>query len=482
MKIGLFFRYVMEDEDDYLFEVRPYLYYEREKYLDGIEASTYDIYKNLEKEFDNKEFAAYAEYAGTLFSSITFCPISDINKESRYEESFYNVRLDKSSFNKSHNLNMSSLIFDSEDIEVPLDSNNKKIFIIFNPNKYYHINLHRSIKSRAITNKSSYTIEAGTVTINGQEMQHMIYPLVYDTIVKEDPLKLVIIPSRRLKNHCIVSIKGNAKDKQEQNMVNKIIRSLSLNAFSVQYTPIGNRGHGKFTLEVIYPKTRKDLNINRYIAYPYHSYIFNVMINEPMPYKFEARITSLSIKYIENTDYRIVIHVKEDLEKDNDNNDIKIKLQSTEDKVKECIKYMKEDTELNKYGDCEFDYKSYYKSYTDIVVRTSMYKHFVIKDIKFNGPATIVFWEDGEKTVVSLKDEKVYDFEKALAFAFVKKALSGGKIAKDRSINRLIDKWTPKFEEEKSLIKKQISNFNKKKKLKEKAEQEKQKSLESSEK
>ena len=43
-----------------------------------------------------------------------------------------------------------------------------------------------------------------------------------------------------------------------------------------------------------------------------------------------------------------------------------------------------------------------------------------IKDVIFNGPATIVFWSDGTKTVVKAIDEP-FDAEKGLAMAIAKK-------------------------------------------------------------
>jgi len=46
-----------------------------------------------------------------------------------------------------------------------------------------------------------------------------------------------------------------------------------------------------------------------------------------------------------------------------------------------------------------------------------------IKDVKFNDPATIVFWADGTKTVVRCQDGEAYDPEKGLAMAISKKAL-----------------------------------------------------------
>ena len=47
---------------------------------------------------------------------------------------------------------------------------------------------------------------------------------------------------------------------------------------------------------------------------------------------------------------------------------------------------------------------------------------FDIKDVIFNNPATIVFWEDGTKTVVKAENEE-FDPEKGLAMAITKKAL-----------------------------------------------------------
>lgn len=46
-----------------------------------------------------------------------------------------------------------------------------------------------------------------------------------------------------------------------------------------------------------------------------------------------------------------------------------------------------------------------------------------IKDVKFNKPATIVFWKDGTKTVVKAQPGEPYDPEKGLAMAISKRAL-----------------------------------------------------------
>lgn len=49
-----------------------------------------------------------------------------------------------------------------------------------------------------------------------------------------------------------------------------------------------------------------------------------------------------------------------------------------------------------------------------------------IKDVKFNGPATIVFWSDNTKTIVKCEDED-FDKEKGLAMAISKKFLGSNK-------------------------------------------------------
>lgn len=44
-----------------------------------------------------------------------------------------------------------------------------------------------------------------------------------------------------------------------------------------------------------------------------------------------------------------------------------------------------------------------------------------IDRVIYNGPATIVFWDDGDKTVVKCHEGDTYDKEKGLAFACMKK-------------------------------------------------------------
>lgn len=60
-----------------------------------------------------------------------------------------------------------------------------------------------------------------------------------------------------------------------------------------------------------------------------------------------------------------------------------------------------------------------------------------IKKVIFNNPATVVFWEDGTKTVVKAYDEE-FDKEKGLAMAIIKK-LHNNK----GNFNDLFRKWIP---------------------------------------
>ena len=60
--------------------------------------------------------------------------------------------------------------------------------------------------------------------------------------------------------------------------------------------------------------------------------------------------------------------------------------------------------------------------------------------VVFNGPATIVFWPDGTKTVVKCQDDELFDPEKGVAMAILKKYFGGGKY--NNVINKLIKNAT----------------------------------------
>lgn len=83
-------------------------------------------------------------------------------------------------------------------------------------------------------------------------------------------------------------------------------------------------------------------------------------------------------------------------------------------------------------------FKEYYeKRRTD---NAHHYYPFAIKNVIFNPPATIVFWEDGTKTVVKCQNE-IFDPEKGLAMAFMKNALGN----KSNYFNT-VKKWAEKYD------------------------------------
>lgn len=86
---------------------------------------------------------------------------------------------------------------------------------------------------------------------------------------------------------------------------------------------------------------------------------------------------------------------------------------------------------------------NYRKEETEMPVRYDrVYPRLAIKKVVFNAPATIVFWDDGTKTVVKCENEE-YDPEKGLAMAIAKKALGN-----QGNYYNQFKKWMPKKEEE----------------------------------
>ena len=65
-------------------------------------------------------------------------------------------------------------------------------------------------------------------------------------------------------------------------------------------------------------------------------------------------------------------------------------------------------------------------------------KKFSIKRVKFSNPATIVFWSDGTKTVVKTTEKDIFDKEKGLALAIVKK-ISGNEPSYFKIFRKLCD-------------------------------------------
>lgn len=73
----------------------------------------------------------------------------------------------------------------------------------------------------------------------------------------------------------------------------------------------------------------------------------------------------------------------------------------------------------------------------DCFSSTTAYGKTMIEKVIFNDPATIVFWNDGTKTVVKCQEGDTFDKEKGLAMAITKKYL-GNK----GSYYNVIKKWT----------------------------------------
>ena len=105
-------------------------------------------------------------------------------------------------------------------------------------------------------------------------------------------------------------------------------------------------------------------------------------------------------------------------------------------------------------GTAKVSYRSLYDIRNDAEVPRDIYRNILnstygigssripeIKNVIFNDPATIVFWEDGTKTVVKCQDGDEFDPEKGLAMAIVKKAYGN----KSNYCNK-IKKWLPKEE------------------------------------
>lgn len=79
------------------------------------------------------------------------------------------------------------------------------------------------------------------------------------------------------------------------------------------------------------------------------------------------------------------------------------------------------------------------------------WKHLPIKKVIFNKPATVVIWDDGEKTVVKCGEKDEYDEEKGLAMAIVKR-LCGNK----GRYNEEFKKWIPERQTKKQSAKEKL--------------------------
>ena len=70
-------------------------------------------------------------------------------------------------------------------------------------------------------------------------------------------------------------------------------------------------------------------------------------------------------------------------------------------------------------------------------------RYFDIENVIFNGPATIVFWADGTKTVVKTQTGETFDPEKGLSMAITKRALGN-----QGNYYNTIKEWVDKYNNE----------------------------------
>ena len=77
-------------------------------------------------------------------------------------------------------------------------------------------------------------------------------------------------------------------------------------------------------------------------------------------------------------------------------------------------------------------------SVKDLLSMLSLFPNNPIpKKVIFSGPATIVIWGDGSKTVVKCMDGDTYDKEKGFAMAYLKKMF--GKYGLKKLIKEFVD-------------------------------------------
>ena len=79
------------------------------------------------------------------------------------------------------------------------------------------------------------------------------------------------------------------------------------------------------------------------------------------------------------------------------------------------------------------------------------YKELKMENVIFNGPATIVIWNDGSKTVVKCYEYDKYDPEKGLAMAICKKFLGD-------EFKSTFKRWMPEMVTEDHDISKALDN------------------------
>ena len=83
----------------------------------------------------------------------------------------------------------------------------------------------------------------------------------------------------------------------------------------------------------------------------------------------------------------------------------------------DMLDYLLKDIINEKARDAEKELNGYIKEKAKTKIRTFNNR---IDRVVFNDPATIIFWKNGDKTVVKCQPGEIYDEEKGLALAIIK--------------------------------------------------------------
>lgn len=86
-----------------------------------------------------------------------------------------------------------------------------------------------------------------------------------------------------------------------------------------------------------------------------------------------------------------------------------------------------------------------------IVIRCGDTKHIEPEKVIFNDPATIVFWNDGTKTVVKCQEDDIYDEQTGLLMCIAKKFFGN-----NGRFNDILREWVPEEEEDETSLLKMI--------------------------
>lgn len=80
-------------------------------------------------------------------------------------------------------------------------------------------------------------------------------------------------------------------------------------------------------------------------------------------------------------------------------------------------------------------------------------KKLTIKKVIFNGPATIIMWENGDKTVVKCHKDDAYDKRIGFMYACTKRICElGGFCTKSKTNKKPFDNWMDAWTERKAEV------------------------------